>query len=218
MARFSRWRLPTERLALGRGSSGRSNSAEQARRGRRWVVLALELGEQLEVLARGQAAVVSRPLRRPADRHARPPLDRAPGRRSPPARRASNVDFPAPFGPSSATDLAPRAPRGRRLQRNVCSPNRRPRAAARPARGAVSRASRLPSEDARPSCGPTSSFADRCAPGRHASHRNEAVTPRPGTGRSTRTARSRSTVTKLWPEPRPRPRLVVSQAPPPADG
>ena len=63
----SRWRLPTERFALGAAVAGQLERREQRLgRGTR-VVLALEPREQLEVLAGGEAPVVRRPLRHPAD-------------------------------------------------------------------------------------------------------------------------------------------------------
>ena len=111
--RGSRWEPP---------SPGSSKSAEQALgRGAR-VVLALEPREELEVLPRGEPAVVRRPLRRPPDAHALAPLDRPALGSSAPARSASSVDLPAPFGPDerdrvAVPDLELDAARARRVRR-----------------------------------------------------------------------------------------------------
>ena len=101
-ATFRRWRFPTESSPDGRVLAREREAVEQPRRPRRRVAHALELREELEVLARGEARVVRGALRHPAD--ATRVASTMPSLASiAPARIASSVDLPAPFGPTSAT-------------------------------------------------------------------------------------------------------------------
>ena len=86
IARLSRCWLPTERWADGRSSGGSSNSASIASAAADRIVESEQPREQREVLARREAPVLRRPLRRPADRGRRQ-LGRDLARRRRAARR-----------------------------------------------------------------------------------------------------------------------------------
>ena len=140
MARFRRWRLPTERFALGAalpGSSNASSSRSAAARG------------SCSPSSRANSSRFSRAERRPycAVRCGAQPT-RAPLRRSTvptlassaPASSASSVDLPAPFGPTSAS-ASPSQSSSSTGSSALVWPNRR--AAPRAASSGVGEAQRL---------------------------------------------------------------------------
>ena len=129
-ATSSRCRLPTDSDSARVGGSSNSAQSRSAPPG----VGALSAREQLEVLARREPPVVRRPLRHPADARA-VPLDRAAVGSRAPARIASSVDLPAPFGPTSATT----SPGGERRRRCGSSATLEPKRARRPRAAASER-------------------------------------------------------------------------------
>ncbi len=119
IARSSRCRLPTESARRGAVVGRQLEPREQRRR----VAGPLEPREELEVLTRREPPVVGGPLRHPADADAPRARSTVPLLGcSAPARIASSVDLPAPFGPTSASaspggtsrSVGLRARRGRR--------------------------------------------------------------------------------------------------------
>ena len=106
-ARFSRWRWPTESAPLVRPSSRRPKRGDAAVGAAPGSCSPSSRAKSSRFSRGVRPPVVARPLRGPADCAARrrsstrPPLGG-----SAPASSESSVDFPAPFGPISATRLA----------------------------------------------------------------------------------------------------------------
>ena len=141
IARLSRWRLPTESVRARATLAGQLELARAAVRRRRPGRASPSSRANSSRFSRAESrAVLRRPLRRPADAHALAPLDRRRrSARARPARIASSVDLPAPFGPTSAS-VSPSADlEVGRLERARRAPKRRPRAAG----GAAAASTRL---------------------------------------------------------------------------